>query len=72
MNIAESREEAVAIGQRLVEYGLVDHVNSVFRHAHVSFCSFVHDVDVDVVLVVGLSLPTFAFRATFYPHTHSL
>ncbi|CAM9529733.1 unnamed protein product, partial [Scytosiphon promiscuus] len=31
MDIAGSREEAVAIGQRLVEFGLVDHVNSVFR-----------------------------------------
>ncbi|CAM9606556.1 unnamed protein product, partial [Ectocarpus fasciculatus] len=29
--IAASRSEAVAIGQRLVEFGLVDHVNSVFR-----------------------------------------
>ncbi|CAB1114919.1 unnamed protein product [Ectocarpus sp. CCAP 1310/34] len=29
--IAASRKEAVAIGQRLVEFGLVDHVNSVFR-----------------------------------------
>lgn len=30
--IAASRSEAVAIGQRLVEFGLVDHVNSVFRY----------------------------------------
>ncbi|CAM9985809.1 unnamed protein product, partial [Ectocarpus sp. 12 AP-2014] len=29
--IAASRNEAVAIGQRLVEFGLVDHVSSVFR-----------------------------------------
>ncbi|CBN78725.1 conserved unknown protein [Ectocarpus siliculosus] len=29
--IAASRNEAVAIGQRLVEFGLVDHVNSIFR-----------------------------------------
>lgn len=32
MNIVVSREEAVAIGQRLVEFGLIDHVNSVFRY----------------------------------------
>lgn len=32
MGISGSREEAVAIGQRLVEFGLVDHVNSVFRY----------------------------------------
>lgn len=32
MNIAGNREEAVAIGQRLVEFGLIDHVNSIFRH----------------------------------------
>lgn len=30
-NIAGSREEAVAIGQRLVEFGLIDNVNSIFR-----------------------------------------
>lgn len=32
MGISGSREEAVAIGQRLVEFGLIDHVNSVFRY----------------------------------------
>lgn len=32
--------EAAAIGQRLVEYGLVDHVNSVFRHVSFKLALF--------------------------------
>lgn len=35
VGMSESRDEAVAIGQRLVEFGLIDHVNSVFRHVEV-------------------------------------
>lgn len=54
MGIAESREEAVAIGHRLVEFGLVDHVNSVFRHVPMFTSS--------VVLSHSLHYPSKHFR----------
>ena len=55
MGITVCREEAVAIGQRLVEYGLIDHVNSVFRHVHLPFAR----------LSTTLMLSTFAY-VTFW------
>lgn len=51
-DLAGSRSEAVAIGQRLVEFGLVDHVNSVYRYGPAASVRFPSSLSISLFNVV--------------------